>query len=82
MKKELTPGRRMIDSAKRALAFATGDSGHGCVVHVPEDIDVKAIREKIFLSQAEAQVRERTATIQSCRACAVRTQPTRLGKGM
>ena len=43
----------MIESAKQALAFATGDPGHGCVVHVPGDIDVKAIRERISLSQAE-----------------------------
>ena len=43
----------MIESAKQALAFATGDPGRGCVVHVPEDIDVKAIRERISLSQAE-----------------------------
>ena len=53
MKKKLTPGQRMIESAKQALAFATGDPGHGCVVHVPEDIDVKAIRERISLSQTE-----------------------------
>ena len=53
MKKKLTPGQRMIESAKQALVFATGDPGHGCVVHVPEDIDVKAIRERISLSQAE-----------------------------
>jgi DNA-binding transcriptional regulator YiaG len=26
---------------------------HGCEVHVPDDIDVKAIREKISLSQGE-----------------------------
>lgn len=53
MKKKLTPGQRMIESAKQALAFASGEDGHGCAVHVPEDVDVKAIREKISLSQAE-----------------------------
>ena len=36
-----------------ALAFAKGKQGHGCEVHVPDDIDVKAIREKISLSQSE-----------------------------
>jgi putative transcriptional regulator len=46
-------GQRMIESARQALAFAEGRENHGCVVHVPEDIDVKAIREKISLSQSE-----------------------------
>ena len=46
-------GERMIESARQALAFAKGKPGDGCVVHVPDDIDVKAIREKISLSQAE-----------------------------
>jgi putative transcriptional regulator len=52
-KKKLTAGQRMIESAKQALAFAQGYEDHGCVVHVPDEIDVKAIREKISLSQAE-----------------------------
>ena len=30
-----------------------GEAGHGCVGHVPDEIDVKAIREKIALSQSE-----------------------------
>jgi putative transcriptional regulator len=46
-------GERMIDSARQALAFAKGKPSHGCVVHVPGEIDVKAIREKISLSQGE-----------------------------
>jgi putative transcriptional regulator len=53
MKKKLTPGQRMIESARQALVFAGGESGHGCEVYVPADVDVKAIREKISLSQAE-----------------------------
>jgi putative transcriptional regulator len=48
-----TAGERMIESAREALAFAKGIEGHGCVVHVPDDIDVRAIREKISLSQGE-----------------------------
>jgi putative transcriptional regulator len=48
-----TAGERMIASAKEALAFAKGRQNHGCAVHVPNDIDVKAIREKISLSQGE-----------------------------
>jgi putative transcriptional regulator len=51
--KKPTAGQRMIESARQALAFAEGWESHGCVVHVPEDIDVKAIREKISLSQSE-----------------------------
>ena len=43
----------MIESAKQALAFATGKEDHGCEVHVPDNIDVKAIRERISLSQGE-----------------------------
>ena len=48
-----TAGERMIESARQALAFAKGKGDHGCEVHVPDDIDVKAIRERISLSQGE-----------------------------
>ena len=53
MKKQQTAGQRMIESARQALAFAMGEEDHGCGVHLPETIDVKAIREKIALSQSE-----------------------------
>ena len=52
-KRKPTAGQRMIESARQALAFAKGVENHGCEVHVPDDIDVKAIREKISLSQGE-----------------------------
>ena len=52
-KKKPTAGERMIASAKQALAFARGGKDHGCLVHIPEEIDVKAIREKVDLSQEE-----------------------------
>ena len=52
-KRKPTAGERMIESARQALAFARGQEDHGCQVHVPDDIDVKAIREKISLSQSE-----------------------------
>ena len=52
-KRKATAGQRMIESARQALAFATGNENHGCEAHVPCDIDVKAIREKISLSQGE-----------------------------
>ena len=43
----------MIESARQALAFAKGEKGPGCEVHVPDTIDVRAIRETIALSQSE-----------------------------
>ena len=46
-----TAGERIIKSARQALAFAEGKENHGCVVHIPEDIDVKRIREKTGMSQ-------------------------------
>lgn len=47
-----TAGERMIASARQALAFAAGED-NGSVVHIPEEIDVKAIREKVDMSQSE-----------------------------
>jgi len=52
-KRNPTAGLRMIGSARQALAFAEGKEDHGCEVHVPDNIDVKAIREKISLSQGD-----------------------------
>lgn len=46
-------GSRMIASARQALAFAQGDTGNGCVAHVPDTIDVRRIREKIHLTQSD-----------------------------
>jgi putative transcriptional regulator len=51
-KQKPTAGRRMIESARQALAFASGEDD-GCEVHIPDEINVKAIREKIALSQSE-----------------------------
>lgn len=52
-KRKPTAGERLIESARQALAFAKGKEDHGREVHVPDDIDVKAIRENISLSQSE-----------------------------
>jgi len=52
-KPKKTAGGRMIESARQALAFAKGKENRGCDVHVPDHIDVRAIREKISLSQGE-----------------------------
>jgi putative transcriptional regulator len=46
-------GSRIIESARQALAFAEGKaepSEYG--VHMLEDVDVKAIRKKIGMTQA------------------------------
>ena len=43
----------MIASANQALAFATGKENHGCTVHIPDAIDVRAIRAKVDMSQSE-----------------------------
>ncbi len=56
----------MIEGAKQVLAFAEGHEDHSCVVHVPDEIDVKAIREKISLSLIQegdlSSSRERLST--------------------
>ena len=55
-KRKPTAGERMIESAKQALAFAQGRQNHGCEVHVPTDIDVKAIREDFPVSREFAKL--------------------------
>jgi putative transcriptional regulator len=52
MAKDQTPGQRMIASAKQALAFAEGQDV-GCVVHIPDEIDVARIRKKVKMSQRQ-----------------------------
>jgi putative transcriptional regulator len=52
MTKKQTPGQRMIASAKQALAFVQGREA-GCVVHIPDEIDVARIRKKMNMSQRE-----------------------------
>jgi putative transcriptional regulator len=52
-KKKMTAGESMIAGARQALAFARGEPDHGCVVHIPDEINVKAIREKVHMSQSE-----------------------------
>ena len=39
-----TAGESLSAGAKSALAFARGEKDHGCIVHIPAEIDVKAIR--------------------------------------
>ena len=52
MANKQSPGQRMIASAKQALAFADGED-NGCVVHIPDEIDVARIRGKVSMSQSQ-----------------------------
>jgi putative transcriptional regulator len=47
-----TAGERIIKSARQALAFAEGKYTES-KVHVPAEIDVARIREKVKMSQTE-----------------------------
>ncbi|NTW54829.1 MAG: helix-turn-helix domain-containing protein [Chlorobaculum sp.] len=47
----------MINSARQALAYARGEATEGFVAHVPEEVDVKAIRKSLGLTQAEFSLR-------------------------
>lgn len=47
-------GKRLIESAKQALDFVQGNADSGEYhVHIPDDINVKAIRESMDMSQSE-----------------------------
>ncbi len=50
-------GNRILRSVRNARTFARGEGPEGFVVHVPEQIDVKAIRQKLGLSQAAFALR-------------------------
>jgi putative transcriptional regulator len=45
-------GESILRGAREALAYARGESD-GFVAHVPEQVDVKAIRRRMSLSQAK-----------------------------
>jgi putative transcriptional regulator len=44
-------GNRILGSVRRARAFARGETISGFIAHVPESVDVKAIRTRLGLSQ-------------------------------
>ena len=51
-------GKRLIESAKAALAFARGESDSKKFrVYIPADIDVKAIRNKLGMTQSQFAMR-------------------------
>lgn len=46
-------GKRLIESAKQARRFARGEARKGFVVHVPDEVDVAAIRKRLGYSQSQ-----------------------------
>lgn len=46
-------GERLLRSARNARAYARGETAEGFVAHVPEKIDVKAVRQKVGMTQRE-----------------------------
>jgi putative transcriptional regulator len=50
-------GNRILRSVRRARVYARGESADGFIAHVLEDVDVKAIRTKLHLSQAAFALR-------------------------
>lgn len=52
-KKTTKAGQSILQAAREALAFARGERDHGYIVHVPEEIDVGAIRRQARMSQGE-----------------------------
>lgn len=44
-------GESIIRGAEEALAFVKGEKDSGCVVHIPDEINVRRIRKKLDLSQ-------------------------------
>lgn len=51
-----TAGQSILRGARQALAYAKGER-EGFVAHVPEALDVKAIRARLGLTQAEFAAR-------------------------
>ncbi len=43
---------RIVEGLTEAAAFARGDAAPGVVVHIPADIDIKAIRGQLKMTQA------------------------------
>jgi putative transcriptional regulator len=46
-------GNKLIKSARQALAYARGEETEGFIAHVPDVVDVKAIRKSLGLKQPE-----------------------------
>jgi putative transcriptional regulator len=46
-------GKRLLKAAKEVHGILSGEITSGFVVHVPDDIDVKALRKRLGYSQAQ-----------------------------
>jgi putative transcriptional regulator len=46
-------GRRILSSVRKARAFARGETDKGFVVHVPDEVNVRAIRKRLALTRVE-----------------------------
>ncbi|KZD06769.1 helix-turn-helix domain-containing protein [Oceanibaculum pacificum] len=46
-------GQRLLSSARQALAYAEGGNAEGFAVHVPESVDIPALRRREGLSQEQ-----------------------------
>jgi len=44
-------GKRILESVRKARAYARGETAEDFVAHVPDEVDVRAIRDKLGLSQ-------------------------------
>lgn len=44
-------GSRILSSVRAARAYASGEATDGFIAHVPDDIDVRAIRSDLGLTQ-------------------------------
>jgi putative transcriptional regulator len=50
-------GSRILKSVRRARSFARGEGSKGFAVHVPEEVDVRAIRQSLGLTRKEFAAR-------------------------
>jgi len=50
-------GQRLLKSVRQARAYARGETDEGFVVHVPNDVDVKAVRHKLDMTQQQFAAR-------------------------
>jgi putative transcriptional regulator len=46
-------GKRIVASAKEAHAYVRGEAGEGFRVHIPDEIDVRAVRRVVGLIQEQ-----------------------------
>jgi len=47
------PRERILKSVRATRAYARGEVSKGFVAHVPDDIDVRAVRKRLDLSRGE-----------------------------